>query len=91
MWRFWLIMKMNKKAGIADFIGMVVSFVIILFILAVFVFTSGIFNKIVEEPAGVSSYNEAFSVDGKLFVEVDEKYISFLESRFEFRGEVESG
>jgi len=90
MWRFWLIMKMNrinKRGGVGDFITMVFSIIAILFILAGFVLMAGTFIRFVESPAGVASHSES-GLEKDLFEYMEKEYNPFLESRFEFRKEV---
>lgn len=81
-WRFWLIMKINKKGGvIGGFIGLFIMTIIVILILIVFVLGSGVVKKLSKVDDGVALYDET-NVGLAEVLNYSSKYASLVEVRF---------
>ena len=81
-WRFWLIMKINKKGGvIGGFIGLFVMTILVILILIVFVLSSGVVKKMNKVEDGVAFYDET-NVGLAEVLNYSSSYASLVEVRF---------
>lgn len=83
-WRCWLVMRMNRRGGIGDFVSMIISIIAIAFILAGFILMAGTFTRFVEKPAAVAAYGDS-GLEGDFFKYMEDEYVPFLEEKFEIR------
>lgn len=58
-WRFWLLMRINKRGGIiGGFVGLFVMTILVILILVVFILSSGVVKKMNKVEGDVAFYDE---------------------------------